>query len=55
MKKKIRELTDEEKEQICNKNHKKYGTCYDCPLKIDDYNCFKYVDSDREVEVEEDE
>lgn len=59
MKKKIRELTDEEMDKICDKNYKKYKTCYDCPLKagMDSNNCLKYLglDLDQEVEVEEDE
>ncbi len=53
MKKKFRDLTDEEMDQICNKNHQKYGTCYDCPLKIGEDRCFKYLDLDKEIEVKE--
>ncbi len=52
MKKKLKDLTDEETEKICDNNHKKYKTCYDCPLQIGDI-CFKNLDLDKEVEVEE--
>ena len=52
MKKKMRDLTDEEIEKICNNNYKKYGTCYECPLQIGD-SCFKYLDLDQEIEVKE--
>lgn len=55
MKKKIGDLTDKEMEKICHKNYGKYKTCYDCPLKIGDDSCFKYLDLDKEIEVEEDE
>lgn len=51
MKKKLKELTAEEMEKICDNNHKKYKTCYDCPLKIEDDCCFKYLDLDKEIEV----
>lgn len=53
MLKKIRNLTDKDKEKLCNINHKKYGTCYDCPLEIDENHCFKNLDLDKEVEVED--
>lgn len=53
MKKKIKDLTDEEIEKICNENHKKYKTCYNCPLKIGENNCFKFVDLNKKIEVED--
>ena len=51
---KMRDLTNEEMEKICDKNHQKYGTCYECPLQIEGGNCFKYLDLDKEIEVEDD-
>ena len=53
MKKKIKDLTDEEIEKICDNNHKKYKTCYDCPLQIGEDSCFKYLDLGKEIEVNE--
>lgn len=53
MKKKLKDLTDEEMEKICNNNYKKYKTCYDCPLQMEDGPCFKNLDLDQEIEVEE--
>ena len=54
MKKKIRDLTDEEIEKVCDRNHRKYGTCYNCPLQLEEGNyCFKYLDLDKEIEVDE--
>ncbi len=54
MKKKIRDLTEDEMQKICNENHKKYGTCYDCPLQLEEGSyCFKCLDLDREIEVNE--
>lgn len=54
MKKKIRDLAKEEIEKICDENHRKYGTCYDCPLQLEEGSCcFKYLDLDREIEVDE--
>ena len=54
MKKKIRDLAKEEIEKICDRNHRKYGTCYDCPLQLEEGSCcFKYLDLDREIEVDE--
>ena len=57
MKKKIRDLTDEDMDKICDKNYKKHKTCYDCPLKagMDSNNYLKYLglDLDQEIEVED--
>jgi len=53
--KKIKDLTDKEMERICDKNYQKYHTCYNCPLQIGEDNCFKFLDLDRAIEVEEDE
>jgi len=55
MKKKIKDLTNEEIEKICDNNRKKYKTCYDCPLKIGEDSCFKCLDLDKVIEVIEDE
>ena len=51
--KKMRNLTDEEMEKICNENHKKYHTCYDCPLQLDGGYCFKDLELNKEFEVED--
>ena len=51
MKKKIRDLTEEEMEKVCDENHRKYGTCYNCPLQLEVDYCFKYLDLDKETEV----
>ena len=53
MKKKIGDLTLKEIRKICDNNHKKYKTCYGCPLQIGEDSCFKYLDLEKEVEVEE--
>ena len=53
MKKKIGELTDEEIEKICDNNYRKYKTCCNCPLQIGEDSCFKYLDLDKEIEVDE--
>lgn len=53
MKKKMRDLTEEEFEKVCDNNYKKYKTCYGCPLLIGDDSCFKYLDLDQEIEVDE--
>lgn len=37
---------------ICDNNYKKYKTCYDCPLQIGEDSCFKYLDLNKEIEVE---
>lgn len=55
MKKKLKDLTDEEMKKICYNNYKKYKTCYNCPLQIGENNCFKFVDLDKEIEVEDNE
>ena len=44
MKKKIKDLTEEEIEKICDNNYRKYKTCYNCPLQIGEDSCFKYLD-----------
>lgn len=51
--KKIKDLTNDEKKAICDKNYKKYKTCYDCPLQIGKDSCFKYLDLEQEIETEE--
>ena len=54
MKKKIKDLTEEEFEKVCNNNYKKYKTCYNCPLQLEEGSCcFKYLDLDKEIEVDE--
>lgn len=53
MKKKIRDLTDEEMEKICDKNIEKYNSCYGCSLRTGVDGCFKYLDLDKEIEVKE--
>lgn len=50
MKKKIKNLTLEEKEQICSKHENK--PCWKCPLHIGDNLCVKdYIET--EVEIDE--
>ena len=51
MKKKIRDLTEEEIKKVCDENNRKYGTCYNCPLQLEVDYCFKYLDLDKEIEV----
>ena len=53
MKKKIVDLTDEEKEKICNKHYGKYKRCAGCVLNIGNDHCIKYLDLNQEIEVEE--
>ena len=52
MKKKIKELTDEEIEKICDDNYKKYKSCYNCPLQVGEHSCFKFLDLNQEIEIE---
>ena len=52
MKKKLGDLTEEEMKKVCYENNRKYGTCYNCPLQLEEGYCFKYLDLDREIEVE---
>ena len=51
----VRDLTSKIVSEMCIKYWRKYRTCWGCPLKIGDKNCFKNVDLDRVVEVEYDE
>ncbi len=51
--KKMRDLTDDDIKKVCFENHKKYGTCYNCPLQIGEDSCFINVDLDKEIEVKE--
>ena len=53
--KKVKDLTNEEMKKFCDKNYQKYHTCYDCPLQIGEHYCFKFLDLEQEIEVEEDE
>ncbi len=56
MKKKIKDLTEEEMEKLCDIHCQKYNNyCMYCPLKIGTDGCFKYVDLDQEIEAEENE
>lgn len=48
MKKKIKDLTREERNKLCNK----YDDCSHCPFKNGEY-CWLAVDSFYEVEVDE--
>ena len=50
--KKFRDLTDEEIDKLCDKQFKKYRTCFECPLKVGDNACLKILDLDRAIEVE---
>lgn len=53
MLKKLKDLTNEEMEKICDSNYQKYHTCYECPLQIGESNCFKFLDLDQEIEVKD--
>lgn len=52
---KVRDLTDKEAQDLCNKHFKKYRTCFGCQLRIEDSVCYKLLDLDRAIEVEYDE
>lgn len=52
-KKKIRDLTNEEIEKICDKYRKKPEICCGCPLEVGEYSCLRCLDLDEEIEVEE--
>jgi hypothetical protein len=54
MKKKIRELTEEDIKKLCDNNYEKYGGCYGCPLETGEDGCLGYLDLDQEIEVNED-
>jgi len=53
MKKKLKDLTNEEMEKICNKHYDKHKRCAGCILNIGNDHCMKYLDLDKEIEVEE--
>ena len=50
---KLRDLTDEEINELCDKQFKRYRTCFECPLKLSDDTCMKIINLDTTIEVEE--
>jgi len=54
MKKKIRDLTKEEIEKLCDNYFEKHKNCQSCPLNGIN-NCLKYLglNLDQEIEVED--
>ncbi len=53
MKKKLKDLTNEEMEKICNKHYDKHKRCAGCILNIGNDHCMKYLDLDKEIEVKD--
>ena len=52
MKKKIKDLTLKEAQQICNSKPLGFGHCATCPLNDLCQSSFNYNDEDLEIEIE---